>query len=253
MKAIVRDVPASLGRALRRTEPSSPIDVARAARQHEAYVEALMRAGADVIALEADEALPDCCFVEDCAVRAGGTTLVTRPGAPERRAEVDAIAAVAGRHGPVVTMQEPATLDGGDCLRVGRSIYVGLSQRTSAEGAGVLAAVFGPLGYEVVTVEVGDALHLKSVCSALGDERVLLAEGTIPAAAFSGHPVVLVPRAEELGANVVIVGRRALVQARHPAALHAVSAAGFDAIEVDTSELYKADGALTCLSILIDP
>jgi dimethylargininase len=149
-------------------------------------------------------------------------------------------------------MDAPATLDGGDCLRAGQTFYVGRSRRTNAEGIARLAAVFGPRGFRVVPVELpAGVLHLKSVCSPLGDDRVLVAEGSIPPATFAGLRAIVVPAEEAHAANAVAVGGGAVVAAGCPRTQSLVEAAGFRTVAVDTSETRKADGALTCLSIII--
>jgi len=230
--------------------PDPPIDVARARAQHAAYVAALRAAGAEVVALTAEDALPDACFVEDCAVVAGGLALIARPGAASRRDEPPAVRAAIAARMPVRDMDAPATLDGGDCLRLGARLYVGRSSRTNAAGIARARAVFGEVGVDVIDVDVRDSLHLKSACSPLGDDAVLIAEGTLPPDTFGSARVLSVP--ELAAANVVVVGRHALVPAGFPSAARAVAAAGLIPLAVDNSELRKADSALTCLSILLD-
>jgi dimethylargininase len=250
--ALVREVPSSFARALSAVPPDPPIDVARARAQHAAYVAALAQLGVGVRRLPADDAWPDACFIEDCAVIAGGVAVITRPGAPSRRGETDAVAAALAKLLPCATIDEPATLDGGDCLRLGARVYVGRSARSNDDGIAQLAEVLGPRGVTVIPVPMPPGmLHLKTVCSPLDDTRVLLAEGTIPAADLPGAVPVFVPAAETAAANCVAVGDAALVAAGFPAARAAVERAGLRAIEVDTSELRKADGALTCLSIVV--
>jgi len=250
MRAIVRSIPASFVDALA-TSPQ-PIDVALARRQHAAYVAALEAAGATVRWIAAREDCPDSCFVEDIAVIAGGLALVTRPGAPSRRAEVEAVAAVLADCVDVATMAEPATLDGGDCLRLGTTIYVGRSARTNAAGIARLAEVFAPRGYRVVAVDLPPGiLHLKCVATRLDDERVLLARDSLPASTFAAG-VVWVPADETYAANAVALGSHAIIAADFPHTHEALLAAGFTVHPVPTSEVRKADGSLTCQSILLD-
>ncbi len=251
MIALCRAVSASFDRALTAAPLPSPIDVARARTQHAAYVAALRRAGAEVLLLPADDALPDACFVEDTAVVAGGIALVTRPGAPSRQAEPPAIAAALAPHVRLATMHAPATLDGGDCLRLGRRLHIGRSARTNAEGIARARAVFAPLGIEVIELAVNGALHLKSVSSPLGDDAVLVAEGALPPGSFGVARELVVPAEEAPAANAVIVHRGALVAAGFPRTARLVASAGFEVLAVDNSELRKADSALTCLSVLI--
>ena len=249
--AIVRSVPASFADALCAEPPDPPIDVAQARAQHADYVRAIEAAGADVVAVAADEACPDCCFVEDVAVLLGDAALVTCPGAPSRRGEVDPVAAALAARMDVVRMAAPATLDGGDCLLLGSTIYVGRSSRSNSEGIARLAAEARAHGLTVVPVDMPPGvLHFKSFCSPLGDDTVLVAEGAISPATFTGARVLLAPAAERHAGNAVVVGSTVLVAAGAPATQALVAAAGFTAVPVDTSEMRKADGALTCLSIV---
>ena len=242
----------SFANALSAAPPDPPIDVALAQRQHAAYVAALASLGLEIVAIPHDEACPDCCFVEDTVVTAGGRAVLTRPGAPSRRGEVEPVARALAKRIELVRMEAPATLDGGDCLRVGKTIYVGLSSRTNTAGITCLRDVFGPDGFTVVAVNMPpDVLHLKTVCSPLDDERVLVAQGTLPAATFGGACVVSVPRQEAAAANVVAFGRTALVAADGVRTAELVAQHGFRVVPVDTSELRKADGALSCLSVIV--
>lgn len=248
--AIVRGVPPSFPRALSAAPPDSPIDVAIARAQHAAYVAALVAAGLEVVAVATDDDCPDCCFVEDTAVLVGDAALITRPGAPSRRAEVEPVAAALRGRAEIVRMEAPATLDGGDCLLVGRTFYVGRSGRTNPAGIDRLAEVAGPRGYRVVPLAMpAGILHLKSVCSPLGD-AVLVAEGTLPPSTFAGARVLVVPAGEAHAANAVATGGAALVAAGAPTAQALIESTGLRALPVDTAELRKADGALTCLSIV---
>jgi dimethylargininase len=149
-------------------------------------------------------------------------------------------------------MNAPETLDGGDCLRLGATLYVGRSARTTAAGIERLATVFASRGLRVVGVDLPPAiLHLKCVCAPLGDDRVLLAEGTLPASVFGAARIVWVPAEEAYAANAVAIGSHVLVAAEYPRTHDALRAAGFTLHPVPTSEVLKADGSLTCQSILI--
>jgi dimethylargininase len=245
-RALVRSIPSSFAQALCAVPPERPIDVAVARAQHAAYCAALAACGAVVEMIEGDEACPDSCFVEDTAVVVGSTALITRPGAPSRRAETPAVASALGRWLDVVPMTEAATLDGGDCMRVGDTIYVGRSARTTAAGIAQLAA----LGLRVVPVELPrGVLHLKCVCSPLGEDRVLLAEQSISPEVFRAD-IVWVPASETYAANAVAIGRHVVVADGHPRTSEALAAAGFTVHAVPTSEVRKADGSLTCQSIV---
>jgi dimethylargininase len=250
MHALTRTVPASFANALAAVSPDPPIDVGLARTQHAAYRAALAACGARVTVIDADEACPDCCFVEDTAVVAGGIALITRPGAQSRRAETPPVARELARHVDLAWMEEPATLDGGDCMRVGRTIYVGRSARTNEAGIARLAEVFA--AYRVVAVDMpSHVLHLKCVCSPLGDDRVLLAEGSLAPELFAPNAIVWVPAQETYAANAVAIAGRVVIADGHPRTRDALEDAGFAVHAVPHSEVRKADGSLTCQSILV--
>jgi dimethylargininase len=249
--AIVRGVPGTFDRALSGAPPAEPIDVGRARAQHAGYVAALRACGAEVVDLPADDALPDCCFVEDTAVIAGGLALLTRPGAASRQAETAAVRRELAARLPVEEMSAPASLDGGDCLLLGGTLYIGRSARSNGEGIARARAVFAGAGITVVEVGFSGGLHLKSLCSPLGDAAVLVAADALPPGSFGAARMIEVPRAEVIGANAVAIGNRAVIAAGCPATAALVEAAGYRPVPVDTSELRKADGALTCLSLLV--
>jgi dimethylargininase len=247
--AITRDVPDTFARALAKTPAT--IDVAAARAQHAGYRGALVEAGLTVVNLAADDATPDCCFVEDTAVVAGGVALITCPGAPSRRGEVDAVAVALSAHVPIERMQAPATLDGGDCMLVGTTLYVGRSARTNEAGIARLTDVMRPRGVRVIAIEMPpEILHLKCVCSSLGD-RMLLAEGSIDPAVFGAIAIVTAPAEDPFAANAVAAGDHVLAAADSPRTHAALRAAGYRVIPVATPEMRKADGALTCLSIVL--
>lgn len=270
VRALTRGISDRFVDALSAVLRVQPIDLALAHAQHRAYGQALAAMGLQVTELAADPALPDCVFVEDTAVIAGGVALLTHPGAPSRRAEPAAVAAaLAGTLDPsapptggasarglaasleLVTMQPPATLDGGDCMVVARTIYVGRSARTNAAGIAALAAVFEPRGFTVVALALPPGvLHLKCVCSPLGDGRILLAAGSLPPSTFGGASVLVVPAAETYAANVVSVGMQVMVAAEYPETQAVLARAGYVLHPVATTEVRKADGSLTCQSLL---
>jgi len=244
---MVREVSSRFAEAL--SANPQPIDLVRARAQHAAYCEALVACGGTLLRVADDERYPDCCFVEDTAVVAGRRALITRPGAPSRRGEVDAIEVALREVGlDIVRMTEPATLDGGDCMRLGKVIYVGKSARTNADGIRTLASAFPD--HRVIALELpAHVLHLKCVVSPLDDDRVLLAEGTIDRTVFP-H-TVMVPADEQYAANCVAIGSHAIVAAGFPRTLDAIVAAGLIPHPVATSEVRKADGSLTCQSVVV--
>lgn len=210
-----------------------------------------MRAcGARVVTLPPVDELPDSVFVEDTAIVLDEVAVLTRPGVESRRGEVALMEAEVARLRPVVKVEAPATLEGGDVMRVGRTLYVGLSPRTNAEGAEALRRFAAPHGYEVVTVELRGCLHLKTGCSALDDATVLVNPEWVDPRAFEGHEVVNVDPTEPWAANVVRVGDSVCVSAAFPHTAALLSTRGYDVHAVEVSEFAKAEGGMTCMGLL---
>ena len=230
-----------------RSDRESAIDVVLATKQHAAYVEAIRALGIAVDVVKSDDECPDACFIEDTAVITGAHAVATRPGAPSRRAEVDAVAAALAPYVTVHRMTGEATLDGGDVLRVGDSLFVGLSTRTNEAGVAFLAAVARRDGLDVVPLVVRGGLHLKSACSLAGASLLLFDPALFvdaDLAPFRSHGLTCVAASEPVGANVLAIGTSVLVSA---AAI--LRERGLDVRIVDVSEMHKGDGALTCLSL----
>jgi dimethylargininase len=226
-----------------------PIDVELAARQHEAYASALEMAGWRVHPLPADDDHPDAVFVEDTVVVCDGLAVLARPGAPERRAEVTAAEkAVRGLGLEIAQIDSPATLDGGDVLQVGDTVYVGLTGRTGAEAFCQLARLLGALGRHVVSVPVSGCLHLKSAMTALPDGTLIGLPERVDTAALPSLLVALEPA----GAQVLVLGEdKVLLAASAPRTAEHLAAEGYDVTTVDISEFEALEGAVTCLSVLI--
>src|ERR1044071_550756 len=219
-----------------------PIDARVAAAQHRGYCEALEACGARVVTLPAVDELPDSVFVEDTAVVLEEVAVLTRPGVGSRRGEVSLIEPEVARLRPVVRVEPPATLEGGDVLRLGRTLYVGLSPRTKASGADALRRLAAPHGYEVVTVEPHGCLHLKTGCSGLDEETVLVNPDWVDAAGFRGREVVGVGGAEAWAANVLSVGGPVCISSTFPRTAEMLAALGYEVRAVEVSEFAKAEG-----------
>lgn len=248
--ALVRDVPNSFSSALSTTPPVPPLSATMAREQQLAYAAALQQMGARVVRLPADEAHPDCCFVEDMAVVVDRAFLSTRSGAPTRRGEAAAVADALVTGGLTRRdMSAPATLDGGDVLQVGRTLWVGRSGRTSE--AGVEALRRAAVGFRVREVAVRDGLHLKSSCSSPADGLILARRGAVNADALaSTGEVLFVPDDEPFAANAVGFDGQVLLPAHAPRTRALLEARGLTVHTVDNRELARADSALTCLSVL---
>jgi dimethylargininase len=228
-----------------------PINVAMAHLQHREYVECLKKLGVTVIELPAEPALPDSVFVEDTLLLFDELAVLTRPGAESRRAEVDAIApAVQAVRTQVERISEPGTIDGGDVLRIGQHVFVGLSQRSNQAAIDQLAGILKPFGYSVTAVPMQECLHLKSAVTALSDDSVLINPDWVDAAYFTDYRQIRVAMSEAHAANVVRIGAAILMPSCFPETNARVQAAGFAVSTVDVSELQKAEGAVTCCSVL---
>lgn len=249
--AFTREVPESLARCelvhLRR----EPIDVARARHQHARYAEALQELGCTVRRLPAAHDLPDSVFVEDTVVVLPELAILTRPGAASRRPEVDAVAHALGALLPTRRMEEPATLDGGDVLLVGRRIYVGRSGRTSAEGIDALRRFAGPHGYEVIAVALSGCLHLKTAVTQVAEGLLLTNGAWVDADAFGGVGRLEVDPSEPFAANALALPGGIVYPAAFPRTRARLEARGLHVLPVDVSELAKAEGGVTCGSILV--
>jgi dimethylargininase len=250
--ALTREVSPSLARCELTHREREPIDLARARAQHRAYEDALRAMGCDVRRLPAEPDLPDAVFVEDAAVVVDELAIVTRPGAESRRAEVRSVAETLASFRALRAIEAPATLDGGDVLVVGRSVYVGLSTRTNQEGALQLAAALAPHGYTVRPLAVRSCLHLKTAVTRVGPSAVLLNPAWVDAAAFDGFERIVVHPDEAWGANALAVGPGVLYADTFPRTRDRLLARGLDVHALDASELAKAEGGVTCCSLVFD-
>lgn len=232
--------------------PRVPIDPTVAASQHLQYEQALARLGCRVEHVAPAPALPDSVFVEDTAVVVDEVAVMARPGAASRRPEVAGVAESLGRYRPLAAITPPGLLDGGDVLRVGRVVYVGQSGRTNEEGISQLRAHLAPFGYEVRTVRPTGCLHLKTGVTAVSDEAVLLNPGWVAPTLFGDMEVIAVDPSEPFGANVVRVGAAVLTGSAFPRTRRLLEQRGLEVHVVDVSELAKAEGAVTCCSILLE-
>ncbi len=248
--ALVRGVPRTFHRALRPAETPGSIDVGRAVEQHRSYCDALERLGLILLRLEADDRYPDCAFVEDTVVVLDQLALLTAPGAPSRRGETAAVERLLGDLMPVRAIQAPATLDGGDLLVIGDTVFVGLSTRTNLAASQQLATIAGP-AWRVVPVPVHGVLHLKSACTYLGDDVVLCLRNRIDASAFGGLRVIEVPAKEAHAANCLAVNGGVLMPPSAHRTRARIERLGLETIELEMSEFARAGGGLTCCSVIL--
>jgi len=225
------------------------VDVALARTQHAAYADALAASGWTIRRVPVAEDCPDSVFVEDAVVICEDLAVLTRPGAPARRAEVAGVAQAVRPLGlRTAYIEEPGTLDGGDILQAGHTVYAGRGGRTNGEGIRQLRSLLAPLGRTVVAVPLGNVLHLKSAVTALPDGTFLLLPELVPAGLF---PAVR-PVTEEAGCHVVpLGGDRVLIAASAPRTAEFLGDLGFTPVVVEISEFEKLEGCVTCLSVLL--
>ncbi len=227
------------------------VDAERAVAEHAAYRRALAGAGWSVVEVEPADDLPDAAFVEDAAVALDGRVVLTRPGHPARRDEVESVAGALARLGvATVALPGPGTLDGGDVLRVGSRLFVGRSTRTDDAGIEALAALAREAGLETTAVAVTGCLHLKTGATALPDGTIVAVRDWVDADAFAPLPVVEAPEPE--GANVLALGGdRVVVAASAPRTADLVRERGLDVTTVDIAQFEAVEAGLTCLSVLL--
>jgi dimethylargininase len=249
--ALTRAVPSSIARCELTHLAREPIDLARARAQHRAYEDALRSLGCTVRRLPPAPDLPDSVFVEDAAVVLDEVAIIARPGAEPRRAEVPSVAEALRPHRPLVRIQPPGTLDGGDVLPIGRDLFVGTSGRTNAEGVRQLRAIAGAHGYAVHPIAITGCLHLKTAVTQVGEATVLVNPAWLDARALDNLERIEVAPGEPFAANAVLVGGAVLHAAAHPRTADRLRAHGIDVHPVAASELAKAEAGLTCCSILV--
>jgi dimethylargininase len=249
--AITRDVSPAIGNCELTHLARVPIDLPTARAQHALYKDALRRAGYGIEELPSGPEMPDAVFVEDIALVFDELAVITRPGAASRRAEVPAVVEAVGRYRDLRFIEPPATLDGGDVLVAGRRVFVGCSSRTSAEGVGQLRRMLIPHGYSVCQVAVADCLHLKSAVTSLGDDVLLMNPDWIEPALFSPFDIVAIDPREPAAANALRLRDRVLFPSAFPRTADRLAVRGLRVEMVDAGELAKAEGAVTCCSILI--
>ncbi|HKQ51412.1 MAG TPA: arginine deiminase family protein, partial [Pyrinomonadaceae bacterium] len=228
------------------------VDFELAARQQEEYGAALARAGARVERLAVNGHYPDSCFIEDTAVVVDEVAVVTNMTAEWRRGEPAAIENVLAGYRDVTRLSGAAEIDGGDVLRVGRELFVGLSSRTNQRAAEELKRILGPHGYTVTAVGVQGCLHLKTACTALDERTLLINPAWVEAEAFAGYELLAVPLDEPLAANTLSVNDTLFLQAGFPKTIELVRERHERTEVLDMSEFNKADGSLTCLSLIFE-
>ena len=252
LTAITRAVSASITDCELSFHARQPIDVAKVIAQHKAYQDCLAELGVRIVSLPAEPELPDAVFVEDPVVVVDEVAVISIMGAPSRRPEARTLTDALSRYRPLKFLREPATLDGGDVVRIGRRVFAGLSQRTNREGVSQLRDLLQAFDYEVQPVEVRGCLHLKSACSYIGNDTVLINRAWIDAERFRGFKLLDVPDEEPAAANALLVNDVVIVAASFPKTRALLEQRGFCVRTMDLSELQKAEAGVTCTSLIFN-
>ena len=228
-----------------------PIDLKNARRQHHAYEEALRSLGVGVLSLPEEPDLPDAVFVEDTAVVLDECAIITWPGADSRKPETGSVARALVPHRKLFTVLAPGNVDGGDVLTVGKRIWVGLSGRSNPAALEQMQTFLAPYGYSVSGVTVTGCLHLKSAVTQVAADTLLINPAWVEKAHFPNMKFIEVDPSEPYAANALLVGETVLYQPAYPKTGERLEAAGIHPLLVDQSELAKAEGALTCCSLIL--
>ncbi|MGE0885620.1 MAG: dimethylarginine dimethylaminohydrolase family protein [Blastocatellales bacterium] len=229
-----------------------PINYELAAAQQRDYCRALGECGAQVKMIEANAEFPDACFVEDAAIVLDELAIIARPGAESRRGETAAVAAELSHYRELVFLEHPATLDGGDVLRIERRLFVGRSSRTNLAAIAALSRLLSPIGYEIISVPVMGSLHLKTACTAIDEQTLLVNPQWVSVEAFRDYRLIEVPPDEQWAANVIRIGNTLIAQSGFPKTVELIRPFCERVRQVDISEFRKAEAGLTCLSILFE-
>jgi dimethylargininase len=250
LHAITRSISPNMGDCELTHLDREPINIQAANHQHSEYEKVLEQSGCQIIKATAAPSLPDSVFVEDCAIVLDELAIITLPGAESRREEVTGIVEVLEPLRKLFHIQSPGILDGGDVLVIGKNIWVGLSHRSNLSAIQQLKKITLPFGYAVEGVEVTDCLHLKSAVTQVGENSVLLNPNWIDARIFSKFEIIETHPTEPNAANALLINDTVLFPKSYPLTAQILKEKGLKVILLENAEVIKAEGALTCCSII---
>jgi dimethylargininase len=230
----------------------TPIDLRRAREQHQQYENALKSIGCEVISLPELPDLPDSVFVEDTAIILDEAAIITNPGAVSRRPEIDSIAEVLQPYRKLIHIQSPATVDGGDVLVVGKTIYVGLSSRSNLGAIEQMQNALKDFGYQVVGVEITGCLHLKSAMTMVSNDTLLINPDWVDKSLFGGMNFIEIDETEPSAANGLLISDVVIYPTNFPKTQKKLEVNGIKLVLVEADELAKAEGAVTCCSLILN-
>ncbi|HEX2718196.1 MAG TPA: hypothetical protein VHM67_10980 [Gemmatimonadaceae bacterium] len=248
--ALTREISPAITRCELTHLARTPIDLDRARDEHAAYEATLRRIGCTVTRLPSGPEMADAVFIEDTAVVLDEIAIIARPGADSRRTEVAAVGAALRHHRPIAAILAPGTLDGGDVVRVGRTLYVGIGPRTNSGGARQLRGLATPLGYSVEETPYQGCLHLKTAVTPVADDLLLLNPDWVDQSRFAPRRTIAVDPAEPFAANALLIGSDVIYPAEFPRTRARLEAAGVRIHAVAAGELAKAEGGVTCCSLV---
>jgi dimethylargininase len=251
LTAITRDVNTGMGNCELTFMPRVGIDIGLASQQHQQYQSVLSSLGCDVVTVPTVSGLADSVFIEDTALVLDELAVLCRPGAESRRAEVAGVRNILQRYKTLESIQSPGTLDGGDLLRVGNVIVAGLSTRSNKSGIDQLRNIVADYGFSVRTVTTTKCLHLKSAVSEVAPGMLLINPDWISLPAFGNFELIDIDDEEPHAANALRVGTRVIYPSSFPRTMEKLVQRGIDVTPIDVSELQKAEGAVTCCSLII--
>jgi len=233
------------------TSNSGTPDLELALKQHERYVSTLEKCNVEVTVLEGDSRFPDSTFVEDQAVIVGNLAVVARPGNPDRMGETALIAPVLERFFErMEQINPPGTLDGGDIMEVGSTFFIGLSERTNAQGAEQLESIVEREGYQAFLIPVGAGLHLKTFMGVVGENDIVILDRFKDRPEFVELNRLVISPENTYACNCRRVNNHVILPAGFPVVSEMLTENGFSVLEVELSEFQKMDGGVSCLSLL---
>jgi dimethylargininase len=250
LTAITRRVSPCIGQCELTYLTRRPIDIQKACEQQQAYERVLSDLGLHVISLPAEQELPDSVFIEDTAVVTDDVAVIPTMGCAARRREVDSISPLLEKYRRLRSINGAGLLEGGDVVHVGRTLFVGISTRTNENGVAQLSQIVTPYGYEVRPVQVKGCLHLSTGCGFIGQNTILANPDWVDLSPFEGFEIINVSPSEPWSANARTLADHVLISAAAPQTAARLRERGFRVLTVDISEFEKAEGGLTCMSLI---
>lgn len=250
--AIVRGVPNSYDRCIRPCDFENTINIELAKAQHAQYCDILEQLGLTLIRIDPDDRFPDCCFVEDTAIVIGDKAVIAIMAPKSRRGEEIEVKSTLSKYKDIYEINPPGIIDGGDALRINEKIYIGLSGRTNQFAIQQMGTFISDWGYQIVPVKIKHILHLKSACTYIGNDYVVISHGYFDEKIFSEYHKIIAPEKEAYSANCLSVNGKVLIQKGYPNTKKLIEREGFETMEIEISEFRKGGGSLTCLSIIFE-